>query len=154
MTETQVPWRGTAMPLPDGHLMVAPRAVLWLYGAFEDWCRVASRDGGRLSPAARELRQALACAASSARRASSAERAGFAEETGKVSRLDDTRQLTHTDPIDSGEVAAMLACTPQWARRLCANGTFVTAVKRSGSWQVERDEVATWAAQDADERTA
>jgi hypothetical protein len=123
--------------LGGGQLLIGPVGALYVARALAAAERAAGRDGVR-PPA--DFVTLLAAAVRAADQAHA-----FAPETAKVSWPTDVSTSPGADrwidPVDVGEVARMLGCSPQWARSLCRRGEFTTAQRRPNGWLVDRGEV-------------
>lgn len=139
-----------AQVLAPGLALLGEQGVTVALRALDLAEKLAARDGIRLPPQARELRDQLRQALpGSGFGTCSHARAGTTEPVAVPGRA-----LSPQDVIDVQEVARVLEVSDRYARRLLVAGVFETGRKVAGRWQVDQLEVQAMAGDRQEARTA
>ncbi len=128
-------------PLPGGMVLVGPRGSRRLLSAVYVLAEVEERRNGATPADLLTLRAALEVAAEQARR-NTAEAAEYRAWPAMSSPRRSSSSTVGAGSIGTREAARLLGCTDRNVRALCRRGVFDSAVRRAGTWWMERSEVA------------
>lgn len=132
-----------SVSLPGGWVLLSPAGARVCAGALNLLEHYGRRDGGQRSPDFVATQRTLAAALSDVDLSTSV--------THVVADATFPRLL---DPVGTATAALMLGITRHGVADLCRRGVLTTAVRQGRSWLVERDEVASLAAERRREEVA